>query len=52
MAKDELLELPMWEGDRAFVRNCLRGAEDISMTLQYTGENCKITEENEYEETI
>lgn len=41
----ELLNLPMWEGDRAFVEKLLKGEESISMTLQYTGENCKIIEE-------
>ena len=43
--KSELSDLPMWEGDRAFVEKLLAGEDSISMTLQYTGENCKITEE-------
>ena len=43
--KDEILSLPMWEGDKAFVGRLLEGRDSISMTLQYTGENCKITEE-------
>ena len=40
--KDELLSLPMWTGDRAFVERLLRGDEEISMTLQYEGEECTI----------
>lgn len=43
--ENELLDLPMWEGDRAFVEKLLQGAGSISLTLQYTGENCKIIEE-------
>ena len=43
--KKELLTLPMWEGDKAFVEKLLAGIRSISMTLQYTGENCKIIEE-------
>ena len=43
--KEELLSLPMWEGDRAFVEKLLAGEDSISMTLQYTGENCRIIEE-------
>ena len=45
VAKDELLDLPMWEGDKAFIQKLLDGAESVSMTLQYTGENCKIIED-------
>ena len=45
LPKDELLGLPMWEGDKAFIRRLLEGAGRISMTLQYTGENCKIIED-------
>lgn len=45
--KERLLELPMWEGDRAFICKLLEGAQAISMTLQYTGENCKIIEEKQ-----
>lgn len=44
--KDKILELPMWDGDRAFISKLLEGRKSISMTLQYTGENCKIIEEN------
>lgn len=45
VAEDVLLELPMWEGDRAFVEKILSGEEKISMTLEYVGENCTIIEE-------
>ena len=40
----ELLRLPMWEGDRAFVEKLLAGQKEISMTLQYTGEKCTVYE--------
>lgn len=43
--KEELPGLPMWEGDRAFVEKLLAGTQNISMTLQYTGEVCRIIEE-------
>lgn len=43
--EEEVLGLPMWEGDRAFVSKLMSGAGPISMRLQYTGEHCKITEE-------
>ena len=39
---DRLLDLPMWEGDRAFVGELLKGTKDISLRLQYEGENCTI----------
>ena len=45
--EEELLQLPMWEGDKAFVGKLIQGAGHISMTLQYTGENCKIIEGRE-----
>ena len=40
--REEMLELPMWEGDRAFVGKLMEGADSISMTLRYTGEKCEI----------
>lgn len=42
----ELLALPMWEGDRAFLTEILKGAKKISMTLQYEGESCTIKKRN------
>ena len=45
ISEDELLGLPMWEGDRAFVEKLLAGEKDIYMTLQYTGEHCTVIEE-------
>ena len=42
---DELMSLPMWEGDRAFVSKLAEGGGEISMTLSYTGESCEIIEE-------
>ena len=45
VSKEDLPELPMWEGDKAFIRKLLEGADAVSMTLQYTGENCKIIDD-------
>jgi 8-oxo-dGTP diphosphatase len=39
---EKMLELPAWEGDRAFLTELLAGVKDINMTLQYTGEHCTI----------
>ena len=36
--ENELMELPMWEGDRLFLKPLLEGADEISMTLQYEGD--------------
>ena len=41
----ELMSLPMWEGDRAFLSKLLDGQKRINMTLKYTGEKCTITED-------
>lgn len=40
--REELLDLPMWEGDRAFLTEILAGAGRISMRLKYKGEHCTI----------
>ena len=40
--REKLLDLPMWEGDRAFLSELLSGADRIRMTLQYEGESCTI----------
>ena len=34
----DLMGLPMWEGDRLFLKPLLEGADEISMTLQYEGD--------------
>ena len=36
--KSRILELPLWEGDRLFLEQLLRGERDINMTLSYKGE--------------
>ena len=36
--EDALWELPMWEGDRLFLKPLLEGAESINMTLRYEGD--------------
>ena len=38
----KLMELPMWQGDREFLKELLGGAGEISMTLSYTGEDCTV----------
>ncbi len=44
--QDELMGLPMWQGDRAFLRQILEGRDRISLTLQYEGEDCTIISED------
>ena len=39
---EKLMELPMWEGDRVFLKELLGGADAISMRLQYEGEKCTV----------
>lgn len=39
---EKLMELPMWQGDREFLKELLAGAKEISMTLSYTGEDCRV----------
>ena len=36
--EDQVMSLPMWEGDRLFLKPLLEGADEISMTLQYEGD--------------
>lgn len=43
---DDLMELPMWEGDREFLARILAGKKKIEMTLQYTGESCTVVKDN------
>ena len=39
---DKMLDLPTWEGDRAFLTELLAGTQEINMTLQYEGEKCTV----------
>ena len=32
------MDLPMWEGDRLFLKPLLEGADSINMTLRYEGD--------------
>lgn len=41
---EELMDLPMWEGDRVFLGRLLRGERKMSMTLRYEGEKCTVEE--------
>ena len=34
----ELMDLPMWEGDRLFLKPLIEGADSINMTLRYEGD--------------
>lgn len=36
--EDKLMDLPMWEGDRLFLKPLIEGEEKISMTLHYEGD--------------
>ena len=36
--EEEIFDLPMWEGDRLFLRQVIEGRDEISMTLRYEGE--------------
>lgn len=38
ISKDKMLELPMWEGDKLFLKPMLEGEVDIDMTLCYVGD--------------
>ena len=49
IAKDEILSLPLWEGDRIFLRAMLRGDRRICMKLVYQGEKLISTEETDYD---
>ncbi len=40
---EEMLGLPAWEGDRAFLTEVLKGTKEINMRLQYEGESCTVT---------
>lgn len=42
--EDEMMDLPMWEGDRVFLERLLAGERSISMTLSYEGEKCTVIE--------
>ena len=44
VARDEVLSLPMWEGDKYFLAPLLRGDETIKMDLFYEGEKLKKVE--------
>lgn len=37
--EEQIMDLPMWEGDRLFLKPLLEGADTISMTLHYEGDD-------------
>ncbi len=44
---DEIMSLPMWEGDRVFLERILKGDRSISLTLSYTGESCTVIDRHQ-----
>ena len=36
--EEQVMDLPMWEGDRLFLKPLMEGEEKISMTLHYEGD--------------
>ena len=38
IAKEKILDLPVWEGDRLFLKEMLEGKQSIEMTLVYRGD--------------
>lgn len=38
--KTQILGLPLWEGDKFFLKKLIEGCDVISMTLKYTGNTC------------
>ena len=38
----DIMDLPMWEGDRVFLGKLLASEREISMTLSYSGEKCTV----------
>jgi len=45
VSEDEVMSLPMWEGDKYFLGQLLAGRKSVSMTLSYEGETCTVIEE-------
>ena len=45
ISEDQLMDLPMWEGDRLFLKPLLEGADTITMTLHYEGDELVCAEE-------
>ena len=43
---EEMLSLPTWEGDSAFLPHLVEGREYISMTLSYEGEKCRVLDKD------
>ena len=42
--QDEVLGLPLWEGDKLFLTKLMAGQRDVSMTLTYKGDRLVSTE--------
>jgi 8-oxo-dGTP diphosphatase len=38
VAESGLMDLPMWEGDKLFLKPLMEGADSINMTLRYEGD--------------
>lgn len=39
IAKEEIMDLHLWEGDRVFLQKMLQGEDAINLRLEYTGGN-------------
>ena len=46
IAKEKILELPMWEGDPYFLKPMLAGQNRIGLTLRYEGDRLIEVREN------
>ena len=45
--KTEIFGLPLWEGDKAFLKQLTEGRDKISMTISYIGDSCIVTDMEE-----
>ena len=45
--KTEIYRLPLWEGDKAFLKQLTEGRDKISMTISYIGDSCIVTDMEE-----
>ena len=45
--KTEIFGLPLWEGDKAFLKQLTEGRDKISMTISYIGDACIVTDMEE-----
>ena len=41
--KEKIFDLPLWEGDKPFLRMLIKGESDFEMTLEYVEDKCVVT---------